>query len=198
VVFDRYVAGDAQLTRRMILTAEGCLIIRDRWSAGTSRRRWTAGQLWQFYALKEQGKDWFCSEDDGVFQVPDEKNGTSPASRRMLVKFGTPAGTDTFVEQVDQNYNAPNPKKRPQDKFFTLGNRRAVQTGEDASFTLVVVPHAPDKDPKMIADDISITEKAESIEVKLGRASAVRPERVIIRRDGGWEVLRERGASLGK
>jgi hypothetical protein len=179
------VAGDAQLTRRMILTAEGCLIIRDRWSAGSSRARWTAGQLWQLYELKEQGDGWFCSEDDGAYQVPDANGTTKPVTRRMLVKFGAPAGTETFVEQVDQNYNAPNPRKRPQEKFFTTGNKRTLQAGEEASFTMVVIPHDPSQEAKSVAEGISITENAEGIQAKIGRSTEV-----TLRRDGRWEVAR--------
>jgi len=190
VVFNRYVASDAQLTRRLILTAEGYLVICDRWSASASRPRWTAGQLWQFYALKERGQDWFCSEDDGAFQVPDDKGETKAVARRMLVKYATPVGTETFVEQVDQPYLAPNPKKRPQDKFFTTGSRRAVRAGEETTFAQVVVPHALDQDPQAIAVGISLVADAEHTEVKVGPTGSHAPIQIILHRDGRWEIMR--------
>jgi hypothetical protein len=190
VVFSRYVADDARLTRRIVLTAEGCLIIRDQWSAGKSQPKWTAGQLWQFYAMKEQGKDWFCSEDDGAFNVPDGQGSTKPVTRRMLVKFATDASTETFVEQINQSYLAPNPKKRPQDKFFTTGSKRVVSAGEQASFTLVVVPHEPTQDAKSIADGIRFNEQPDGVEVALSQPVASGLVRVLLRRDGRWEIVR--------
>lgn len=189
VVFSRYLTDNAQLTRRIVLTAEGCLIIHDQWSAGTSRPKWTAGQLWQFYALKEQGQDWFCSDDDGVFNVPDEHGGTKPVTRRMLVKFATDADTETFVEQINQSYLAPNPKQRPQDKFFTTGSKRIVSAGEQASFTLVVVPHEPSQDAKTIAGAIGFNERPDGVEVVLKQPAAAAQVRMF--RDGRWEVSRK-------
>ncbi len=185
VVFSRYGTDDARLTRRIVLTAEGCLIIRDQWTAGKSKPKWTAGQLWQFYAMKEQGKDWFCSEDDGAFNVPDGQGNTKPVTRQMLVKFATDADTETFVEQVNQSYLAPNPKKRPQDKFFTTGSKRTVSAGAESSFTLVVVPHEPSQSSKSIADGISFNQKPNGVEVTIGRSA-----QVTMHRDGSWKVVR--------
>jgi hypothetical protein len=191
VVFSRYGADDAQLTRRLVLTAEGCLIIHDQWTAGKSQPKWTAGQLWQLYAMKEKGKDWFCSEDDGAFNVLDAHGGTKPVTRQMLVKFATDSGTETFVEQIDQSYSAPNPKKRPQDKFFTTGSKRTVPAGAQAAFTLVVVPHQPGQDAQSLADGIAFKELADGVEVTLGKSTTPQPVRVVIHRDGKWEIVRE-------
>ena len=186
VVFRRYGADDAQLTRRLVLTAEGCLIIRDQLTAGKSKPKYTAGQLWQFYAMKDQGKDWFCSEDDGAFSVPDGLGNTKPVTRQMLVKFETDAGTQTFVEQINQSYLAPNPKKRPQDKFFTTGSKRVVSAGAESSFTLVVVPHEPSQDAKTIADGIAFKEQPDGVDVTIGKST-----RVVMHRDGQWGVTRK-------
>ena len=186
VVFSRYGAADERLTRRLVLTAEGVLIIRDRWTAGKSQPKWTAGQLWQLYAMKEQGKDWFCSEDDGAFNVPDDHGNTKPVTRQMLVKFATDASTETFVEQIDQSYSAPNPKKRPQEKFFTTGSKRVVAAGAESAFTLVIVPHEPGQDAKSIADGIAFKDQADGVEVTIGKSS-----RVVMHRDGSWEVVHE-------
>jgi hypothetical protein len=169
---------------------QGCLIIRDQWTAGKSQPKWTAGQLWQFYAMKEQGKDWFCSEDDGAFNVPDGHGHTKPVTRQMLVKFATDASTRTFVEQIDQPYSAPNPKKRPQDKFFTTGSKRVVSAGADSSFTLVVVPHEPSQSAKFIADGIAFNEQRDGVEITFGRPAASQPVRVVVHRDGRWDVVR--------
>ena len=190
-VFSRYIAADAQLTRRVMLTAEGCLVIRDRWVSGKSQPKWNAGQLWQLYALKEHGADWFCGDDDGAFAVPDGKGGTKSVTRRMLVKYASGPDTSTFVEQINQSYLAPNPKNRPQDKFFTTGSRRNVSAGEDASFTLVVVPHAPEQDAKAIASTISFNETSDGVEVVLNPPAVTAPVRIGLFRDNHWEISRK-------
>ena len=105
----------------------------------------------------------------------------------MLVKFATDASTQTFVEQIDQSYLAPNPKKRPQDKFFTTGSKRIVAAGEQAAFTLVVVPREPGQVARSIARGIAFKEQPDRVEVTLGKTA-----RVVMHRDGSWEVVRSR------
>ena len=190
VVFSRYIAADARLTRRIVLTAEGFLVIHDRWSSGNSRPTWTAGQLWQFYALQEHGADWFCSEDDGAYSVPDGHGGTQPVMRRMLIKFATGPNTGTFVEQQDQSYLAPNPKNRPQNKFFTIGSKRTVAAGVEAAFTMVIVPHNPGQNATAIAEAIRFNETPGGVEVVLNPPAAAAPVRVKLGRDGHWEISR--------
>jgi hypothetical protein len=190
VTFSRYIAADAQLTRRMVLAAEGCLVIRDRWSSGQSHPKWTAGQLWQYYALKEHGVDWFCSDDDGAYTVPNDRGGPQTVTRRMLVKFATDARTEAFVERIEQPYLAPNPKNRPGTEFFTTGCRRTVAAGEDATFALAVVPHDPALDAKTVAEGISFKERPDGVEVVFGPPAATAPIRVRFLDDGRWEVER--------
>ena len=191
VVFSSYLAADAQLTRRIVLTAEGALIIHDRWASGKSQPKWMAGQLWQFYALKDRGADWFCGDDDGAYRVPDGLGGARPVTRRMLVKFSTGSNTGTFIEQNDQAYLAPNPKNRLQDKFFTVGSKRTVSAGEEASFTLVVVPHDPCKDAKRIAETIGFDEQAHGVEVRLNPPGFDVPVRVGFNSGGQWVISRK-------
>ena len=191
VIFSRYIADDAQLTRRLVLTAEGILVIHDRWSSGKSHPKWTAGQLWQFYAIKEQGADWVCGDDDGAFTVPDGRGGMRPVTRRMLVKFATTPNTGIVVEKNDQPCLAPNPKNRPQDKFYTAGSQRPVAAGEEASFTLVVIPHDPSLDAKTLAEAIRFDERPDGIGVVLNPPAAATPVRIDLFRDGRWDVSRK-------
>ena len=193
IVFSRYIAPDATLTRRLVLTAEGCLIIHDRWSPGKCQSNWTAGQLWQFYAIKDRGTDWVCGDDDGAFTAPDGHGGTKSVMRRMLVKFAPSPDSkpsETFVEEIRQPCLAPNFKNRPQDRFFTTGSKRTVAPGEDASFALVVVPHDPSQDAKAIAESISFKELPDRVEVIINRPSAA-PVTVGLFRDGRWEIARK-------
>jgi len=190
VVFSRYIAADAQLTRRLVLTAEGCLVIHDRWVAGKARPQWTAGQLWQFYALKDRGADWFCGDDDGSFSVPDGHGGTKSVTRRMLVKFGAGPGTETFVEENVQPCLAPNLKNRPQDRFFTIGSKRTVASGQESSFTLVVVPHDPSCAAARIAAAVRVTDRPDGVEAVLVPPATAATIHVVLFRDGRWDVAR--------
>ena len=190
VLFSRYIASDAQLTRRMVLTAEGSLVIHDRWSPGKSQAKWNAGQLWQFYALKEKGPDWVCGDDDGVFTVPDGHGGSKSVARRMVVKFAGGPDAGVFSEEILQACLAPNFKNRPQDRFFTTGSRRAVAAEGEASFTLVVVPHDPVRDAKSVAEAISLHERPDGADVVIEQPAGA-PVRVALFRDGRWEVSRK-------
>ncbi len=190
IVFSRYLADDARLTRRIVLTAEGCLVIHDRWSAGNSQATWTAGQLWQLYALKERGQDWFCGDDDGRFTVPDGRGGSRAVARRMLVKFATGPGTGTFAEEVRQPCHVPNPKNRPQDRFFTTGSKRTVRAGTEADFTLVVMPHDPAQDAQALAAAIRFKAQADGVEVVMHHPSSAAPIKVVFSGDGRWAVTR--------
>jgi len=107
------------------------------------------------------------------------------------VKFAPGPATSTFVEQINQSYLAPNPKNRPQDKFFTTGSRRSVSTGEEASFTLVVVPHAPEQDAKAIASGISFKETTDGVEVLLNPPAVAVPVRVGLLNNDSWKISRE-------
>ena len=190
VVFSRYIACDAKLTRRIVLTAEGCLIIHDRWTAGTSEEKWTAGQLWQFYAIKDQGTDWFCGDDDGSFAVPNGHGHSTSVTRRMLVKFAAPAGTSTFKEEVVQPCLAPNFKSRPQDRFFTTGSKRLVTAGEEITCTMVVIPHQPDQNPQSLAEAVRFEAHADRTDVVLRPPGASADVRVSFGNSGTWQVSR--------
>ena len=189
-VFSRYIAPDARLTRRMVLTAEGCLVIHDRWSAGASQPAWNAGQLWQLYAIKDRGPDWFCSDDDGAFSYVDAKGAPRSVTRRMLVKFAVDPHTETFVEEIDQPCHIPTPKGRAMDKFFTTGSKRMVKANEEAAFTMVVVPHDPSRDAKNLAAGIHFNSRNDGVDVVLPPVATAPPVRVGFFNDGRWQVTR--------
>ena len=193
VVFSPYIGGDARLTRRIVLTAEGFLVVHDRWSSGKSHPKWSAGQLWQLYALKAQGADWFCGDDDGPFTVPDGHGGTKTVTRRMLVKFATGPDTGTFVEELHQPCLAENHKNRTQDRFFTTGSKRTVDAGKEASFSLIVIPNEPSSDPKGIAAGARFHERVDGVAVEVSSPATEKLVRVNLSNDGKWAVSRSPG-----
>jgi hypothetical protein len=61
--YQDYIQPGTQLTRQMVLTAEGYLLVRDELTPGPSMDRWDAGQLWQFYDLASRNGSWFSAND---------------------------------------------------------------------------------------------------------------------------------------
>ena len=149
--YKSYITADSTLTRHLVLTAEGYLVVHDVLVPGRSMTGWQAGQLWQLYELKAKGEDWFCSEDDGPYPAGDGMK-----SRRMLVRFATGPETQAGLEEVKQGYYCPNPRDRRPEHFFTTFSQRKVTPGQKEKFTLAVLPHAPDEaDPAAVARRMS-------------------------------------------
>lgn len=161
VRYDHYITEDTTLTRRIVLTAEGTLVIRDTLMPGPSMNGWNAGQLWQLYTMSAHGDHWFCSEDEGAY--PDVSKVASAkglgTTRRMLVRFAADAGTTTGFEELKQEIVDPNPKGRPANSYFTAFSMRKVSSGHPEVFSLMVVPNDPKSmTPEDLAKKVSITQ----------------------------------------
>jgi hypothetical protein len=181
VAYSAYITPDTSLTRYLVLTAEGCLVVHDVLVPGPSMKGWNAGQLWQMYEKRAAGNDWFLSDDDGGYPAAD---GTLK-TRRMLVRFAAGQGGTMGSEEVRLNYHGPNPKGRKPERFFTTYSRVPVTPGRKQHFAMVVVPQDPavsgDADPaagvaiRMESDGTAVTEVRGSdghrLDVRLGEAA---------------------------
>lgn len=148
VAYSRYTVGNARLTRRMVLTREGCLVIQDTCTPSPEMIDWIGGQLWQIYEMAEQGKDWFASAVMGDYPTATD------GQRRMLVKYHTDNDTEAFVKKIVQNYYQPNPKGRKGTEYFTTGTRRRMTGTKPQTFVMVVVPHKPAAEAATLANGI--------------------------------------------
>lgn len=188
VSYKKYITDDATLTREIVLTAEGYLVVRDTLMPGPSMNGWTTGQLWQIYTLGEHGNGWFSSEDDGAYpNVSTDPSATT--TRSMLVRYATPNGTSVLVDESKQDYTYPNPKGRKGDAFFTTYSERTVQSGHPETLSMVVVPYDPDKTaPKTLANRVAIAESADGETV----AKVITGARTVVIRIGAsaWSVDR--------
>jgi hypothetical protein len=155
VRYDRYVTPDSALNRRLLLTKEGYLIIRDQLTPGPSMNGWNAGQLWQLYTLGAQGEHWFCSADDGLYPDVIAKQDGNP-QRRMLVRFADGNGPAGF-EKVPRSITWPNPKGLPSTSYMTTFSSHKVIAGQPAVFAMVVLPVLPEVDPATLAKDVFVT-----------------------------------------
>lgn len=161
VSYRKYITDDTTLTRQIVLTAEGYLIVRDTLMPGPSMNGWTAGQLWQIYTLGERGNGWFSSEDDGTY--PNVSSDPSASTTRsMLVRYATPDGTSVLADEAKQDYTYPNPKGRKGDAFFTTYSERTVQSGHPEILSMVVVPYDPGKTvARSLANRVTIAQSAD-------------------------------------
>jgi hypothetical protein len=59
VRYDGYGTWDSTLTRRIVLTREGVIVVRDTFTAGAAAEGRTGGAVWQMPVLAEHGANWF-------------------------------------------------------------------------------------------------------------------------------------------
>jgi hypothetical protein len=157
VTYQRYISVDTTLVRRIVLTSEGYLIIRDVLTPGPSMNDWNAGQLWQLYTMASRGDDWFCSEDEGAY--PNiSKDSSMDTRRRMFVRFASDSGTSVGFEEIKQQIVNPNPKGHIANSFFTSYSKRKVTAGHSEVFAMVVIPNDPKSTtPEELAKKVSVS-----------------------------------------
>ena len=157
VTYQRYISVDTTLVRRIVLTSEGYLIIRDVLTPGPSMNGWNAGQLWQLYTLASRGDDWFCSEDEGAYPNVS-KDPAMDATRRMFVRFASDSRTSVGFEEIKQQIVDPNPKGHIANSFFTSYSKRKVTAGHSEVFAMVVIPNDPKSTtPEELAKKVSVS-----------------------------------------
>ena len=188
VSYQSYITGDTALVRRIVLTAEGYMIIRDTLTPGSSMNGWNAGQLWQLYTMAAHGEDWFCSDGEGAYPNVS-KDPAGDATRRMFVRFASDTNTPIGFEEIRQPIVDPNPKGRIANSFFTTFSKRKVTAGHPEVFGMVVVPNDPKSmTPEELAKKISITQLSDgSTEATI--ATATNPVTVHLG-DKDWSVKR--------
>jgi hypothetical protein len=186
VLYDRYVTSDSSLSRRLLLTKEGSLIIRDQLTPGPSMNGWNAGQLWQLYTLGAQGEHWFCSDDDGVYPDVSTNQDGNP-QRRVLVRYADGNGP-TGSENVPRSITWPNPKGLPATSYVTTFSAHKVTAGQPTVFAMVVLPVLAGVDPATLAKDVSvITAPDGAVKATLGSG----PHQVVVQLgEKEWSVRR--------
>jgi hypothetical protein len=187
--YEDYIQPGTKLIRRMVLTAEGYLLVRDELTPGPLMDGWNAGQLWQLYNLETRGGSWFSADDDGAY--PTVVGSLYPTvTRSMLVRFAESAETKIDVEEVKQGYYMPNPKGRKPTAFFTTSSQRRVRAGRLEVFAMIIVPRDPaGANPNDVATTTTVAQQADG----LTTAEVVGPNgtriTIVLNRDD-WEVRR--------
>lgn len=143
IEYDDYMEPGAKLTREIVLTREGILVIRDTFHPTERCIGMDVGQLWQLYTLKERGRDYFVAFDDGRFPQPD---GKEREKRCMLVKYLSPTdmecGHKQFVPGYMHAYRLEAERRVNYRSFHTTYSTTRVKDLKPLSMLQVIYPLA--------------------------------------------------------
>jgi hypothetical protein len=151
VTYEGYGTWDSKLTRRIVLTSEGAILVRDTFTAGPTAAGWTAGAVWQIPSVAEQGKNWFASKPvDDVSLSPQD---ATIYHRGELVYFA--ASDDLVAGATKQLY-------QKESRFTAWAKLPLLKAGQTVSMVTVVLPTDEKSKLKAMGDGIRTTlEKAE-------------------------------------
>ena len=150
--FTAYIDRDSRLERRIALTREGALVVVDTFTGGPRTHGWAGGQLWQLYALQDQGEDWFAGESDGAYTLPDG----ATAERRMLVKYMRSPEVTVASERVrPPTMHAPKADGSKHREFFTTYAKQPLQSGRQVVAAMVVLSVKPGQEAASVARGVT-------------------------------------------
>ena len=151
-----YQSPGSTLSRRLLLTKEGLLVIVDYFTPGPRSVGQAAGQLWQLYTLAERGTDYFAGKSDG--EIP-QADGVKRPERRMLVKFSASSAATCDVEAFKPGYLAAGRfeggKNIRYTDFYTAYSKLKIGH-RPVTMVQVVVPLLKNQEAKAVASEIQI------------------------------------------
>ena len=161
---------DTTWQRRMILTKEGILVVRDELTPGTSADGMVAGPVWHLLNAPNQGVLYANRWEDGSLWFDANKNGTTaewfdapsvhmpdalqkrrpgvtlPGENAMnlMIAFGPAPG------RINGTQFQPKPLFYAND--YAVYNQATLRAGRKEIFVSVLIPHAPELLPETIAE----------------------------------------------
>lgn len=179
---DRYFTYDTSLTRRMVLTKEGFLVVQDRLEPGASASGQVAGPVWQTYSPGDQGPNWFNTSSENIeWKLPD---GTTGAQPDLLIYMDQDAGRTFGINKNIEVSNNPTPAQ-------TVFAKQIVEPGTPVTFVSILVPHDKDVDASGIAESIRISTSSDGQStVSLSVPGAEMEEIAITIGQDSWTVKR--------
>lgn len=188
---NNYFGFDTTLTRKIVLTAEGYLIVQDRLLPGKSTDGYAAGPVWQQYSAGDRGDNWFDSQGEmktaaGQRLPWKALDGTAVPARNVLTYFERAEDRAFGIHKASVTNN-PTPAA-------TVYAKQPVRAGKPVTFVSVLVPHAPEEAAADTAARISVQTAGagglNSLVTILPSGSGSKP--VTIRIDAAdWGVKRE-------
>jgi hypothetical protein len=176
VRYDGYGTWDSTLTRRIVLTKEGVIVIRDTFTAGATAAGWTPGAVWQLPAVAAHAGSWFASTlMEDVSPLPQDH---AVYRRGMLVYFSAPAALQ--CGSIQQSYAAH------LSRTIAWAKMKPLAAGSTISLVTIVVPTDETTDTKQLGDAISSTDSVAGTQVRV----PLHGLQVDISQHG-WDVRRE-------
>lgn len=157
IFFCNYGTTDTKMTRRIVLTKEGYLFIRDDLTPGKTANGMDAGSLWQMYSLEESGQNWFNSRGELPSFSANPKDAQS-YSQGMLAWFSGPKEQSFGKMAVKDGKSARTPHAKENWKntdWNVVWSNQKLVAGKNTYFNLAVIPHAPQDNASQIASGIS-------------------------------------------
>jgi len=199
VEFVSYYRPDTSLTRRLLLTHEGILVIRDDLMPGKSVDGYSAGSLWNPLQAMGRGHTSLPEREGGVpqpetgenwwdFAAPKALPGcdlddTNVYASELMVYHGCAEGRSFGIKDL------PEPAGHAQP-WPTTYSCQTIKAGKPVTFITVLIPHPPEVTGKMLADNLSIDIKEGASIVSLSyKGQTLRME--MGKDDKSWQVLRK-------
>jgi len=199
VEYEQYYRPDTSLTRRLLLTHEGILVIRDDLIPGQSVDRYKAGSLWNPLQAMGRPGDTVPDRDGGVpepetgenwwdFAAPKaypacDLDDTNVYTTELMVYHGRAEGRSFGMKDLPSAHGHAKP-------WPTTYSCQTVKAGQPVTFITVLIPHPPEVTGKMLADNlstdvkdgvttVSLKYKGETLEMEMGKDNK------------SWQVMRQ-------
>jgi len=190
VEFTRYVQADTRLTRRMVLTEEGMLVIADHLAPGESVDGAAAGSLWKLNAIDQRGENWFNQPVLHAFKPQQDAIDPRRWASELLVYHAKSPGRETGA------FDWENVKGKRPNYRYTAYSKQTLRAGRPVTFVTVLVPHPERISAEEIARGIApkVDEKG-NVTVVIDRRDDKDGLRVTVRidnRNGSWRVTRQK------
>ncbi len=174
IVLGDHFVSDTKLTRRMVLTKEGILVLQDYLEPSEDADGMMAGTIWQLYkAPNKQGTNWFNAPSERVWVDMFGK----PKEKELLVYFEQAAGRTYGGQQEDYTL-----------KPLTVHAKQIVKSNQPVTFTTILVPH----NPSDAVEDIekTIVSNTTGRDTKISLTINGKKVNIQINKDKSWKVSR--------
>lgn len=174
ILGDHFTSGSS-LTRRMLLTAEGVLILQDRLLPGEGTDGYTGGSIWQLYRLDERGDNWFNSPGEAKSWFDIEGNGKT---KELLVYFENKENRQYGYQFGDYTVNPA-----------IVNTRESVTPGQPITFVTILVPHDDTWSPTKMAEIIT-SETSDDMQSNISVGLKGMTLDVVLNADRTWTIGR--------
>ena len=185
LILDNHCVDGSTLERRMVLTAEGILVLQDRLTPGADTEDYTAASIWQLYQMDKRGENWFAThggkhlyrDASGTEARWKDGSGKEIDRSQLLVYFEKQEGC-TYGFQHQEYTIQPT----------TVFAKRSVVPHVPQTFVTVLVPYGLNERAEEIAKSLSVKTIGKTSTIELKSKSNVTT--IKIEQENDWSVLR--------